>query len=471
MYNRGLTDRGVTAGKAPDRPVWDPERRARRGTQRRQRGDRVRGPVPKAVPMEVAVNNKRAFTLIELLVVIVAVSLYSAGSFAQNCGWESFGSSSLTVSVAIVDPQDPTRIFQGGAFGVRQLVDGSWVPLGSALNDFHIHSMVFFDDGSGQKLYAAGVNSGVQRWDGTEWTEIASDTQLGASKDTGVSAMAVFDDGNGDKLYIGGDFFDGSLGLSDFACWDGTNWQSPQSEVINDSITTLIVWEGLGAPKLIVGGLFDRIGDTTYHHLATWDGSSWGPVGPGTPSHVYSASLHPKGMSNALIVAGEDFVAEFDGPARTLLGDLNGGLGLSIASFDDGFTRDIYVGGWFTQVDGVSANRIARWDGNEWTSLGSGVNGIVWSLSPLVSSNQLYVGGGFTWAGGQSNIQRSATWSNPRSLCAADVNEDCNLDFFDVSLFNSWLQAGDPRADFNGDGDVNFFDQAAFINAFNQGCP
>lgn len=35
---------------------------------------------------------------------------------------------------------------------------------------------------------------------------------------------------------------------------------------------------------------------------------------------------------------------------------------------------NIYVGGTFTTAGGVSANRIAKWDGSAWSALGSGMN-------------------------------------------------------------------------------------------------
>ncbi len=55
--------------------------------------------------------------------------------------------------------------------------------------------------------------------------------------------------------------------------------------------------------------------------------------------------------------------------------------------------------------------------------------------------------------------------------CPADLNNDGELDFFDVSAFLAAYSANDPSADFNGDGNFNFFDVAAFLNAFGAGCP
>ena len=55
--------------------------------------------------------------------------------------------------------------------------------------------------------------------------------------------------------------------------------------------------------------------------------------------------------------------------------------------------------------------------------------------------------------------------------CAADLNGDGALDFFDVSAFLAAYNAMDPLADFTGDGMFNFFDVSAFLTAYTAGCP
>ena len=75
-------------------------------------------------------------------------------------------------------------------------------------------------------------------------------------------------------------------------------------------------------------------------------------------------------------------------------------------------------------------------------------------------------------------VQADGTWDavtlviddGPAS-CAADLTGDGNLDFFDVSAFLNAYNAMDPIADFTDDGMFNFFDVSAFLNAFNAGCP
>lgn len=57
------------------------------------------------------------------------------------------------------------------------------------------------------------------------------------------------------------------------------------------------------------------------------------------------------------------------------------------------------------------------------------------------------------------------------STCAADFNSDGQINFFDVQGFLAAFAAHDPAADFNEDGVFDFFDVQAFLAAFSAGCP
>lgn len=68
----------------------------------------------------------------------------------------------------------------------------------------------------------------------------------------------------------------------------------------------------------------------------------------------------------------------------------------------------------------------------------------------------------FNTIAGDQFINLSA---EPMMSCAADINGDEVLDFFDVSAFLSTM------VDFNGDTTFDFFDISAFLTAFSAGCP
>lgn len=55
--------------------------------------------------------------------------------------------------------------------------------------------------------------------------------------------------------------------------------------------------------------------------------------------------------------------------------------------------------------------------------------------------------------------------------CAADLNDDTILDFFDISIFLSAFSAQDPIADLTNDGIFDFFDVSVFLSFFSTGCP
>jgi hypothetical protein len=74
------------------------------------------------------------------------------------------------------------------------------------------------------------------------------------------------------------------------------------------------------------------------------------------------------------------------------------------------------------------------------------------------------------WA--NPGLQMTATLQVPGgSVCEADLTGDGNLDFFDVSAFLNAFNTQDSIADFDGNGAWDFFDVSAFLNAFNAGCP
>ncbi|MBO6513202.1 MAG: hypothetical protein JJ974_04480 [Phycisphaerales bacterium] len=54
--------------------------------------------------------------------------------------------------------------------------------------------------------------------------------------------------------------------------------------------------------------------------------------------------------------------------------------------------------------------------------------------------------------------------------CQPDLNNDGQLDFFDISAFLTAFSAQDPIADFNNDGAWDFFDISAFLTAYGAGC-
>jgi hypothetical protein len=250
-------------------------------------------------------------------------------------------------------------------------------------------SIVQFDDGSGPSLYATGnfgraggvVANHVAKWDGTTWSELRSESvTAGLTEGMGTiegSALAVFDAGNGPELYVGGKFERaGGMEVGNLAKWDGERWrrvnESP-STIRYGFVRAMTVFDDGSGPALYVAGTFTHAESTLVNYIARWDGTAW----------------------SALTTEGGG------GLSRGVNGPV-----FALAVYDDGSGPALYVGGAFSMAGGMPAQRVAKWDGSSWSTLGpplgQGVGGFVHSLAVHDdgSGPSLYVGGRFETAGG-----------------------------------------------------------------------
>ena len=73
---------------------------------------------------------------------------------------------------------------------------------------------------------------------------------------------------------------------------------------------------------------------------------------------------------------------------------------------------DLYVGGKFTNIAGIAnADYIAKWNGSNWSSIGTGTNAPVECLAINPDNGYLFIGGTFTLAGGVPDTIRIAYWN------------------------------------------------------------
>jgi hypothetical protein len=70
---------------------------------------------------------------------------------------------------------------------------------------------------------------------------------------------------------------------------------------------------------------------------------------------------------------------------------------------------NVYVGGHFTEAGGIDIGQnIARWDGNTWHALGTGLGGMIERV--VVIGPDVFVGGSFLGTPGDTNTKRIARW-------------------------------------------------------------
>ena len=286
----------------------------------------------------------------------------------------------------------------------------SWSPLGDGVNG-SVSALAVDRKGN---LYAggdftmfflpgAGDVGGIARWDGAGWSA------LGGGGHGNIQALAVDHDGN---VYAGGTFFGvGYVNFNQIGKWDAASasW-SPLGNGLDWDIEALAVDND---DNLYAGGKFTGSGGKPVNHIARWDASSesWSAPGGGIDYWVHTLAL---GQNGDLYVGGgfgggtpDNHIARWNRFTASWSA-LGSGVEFNILALAVDGSGNLYAGGY--------SGRIAKWNGNSWTSLGNGLSGGNLSYAPtaygLVADSQgkLYVGGDFSAAGGKA-ANRIARWN------------------------------------------------------------
>jgi hypothetical protein len=402
-----------------------------------------------------------------------SIGSVSAGNIAKWDGvaWTTPFYVSGTVNAIALDASG--NVFVGGGFssvGVMGAAstkadnvahwDGStWRALGVGVA-FGVNVLLL--DGSGD-LYVAGSASAVTKWDGSAWSNLGSGLTFPGSN-TYVNALAL--DASG-RLFVGGVFASaGGVAASHIACWSQSQWSSLGAQGFNSTVhafatdgsnlyvggrfTTfangigrrIAKWDGSswstlgtgltgidersvvstmvldGSGNLYVGGNFTSAGGVSASNVAKWDGVAWSSVGRLGQSYEYVNALVLD--ANGVLYAGGSFsggVQKFDGTTWSKLG-AGGGANNSVSALVLDASGNLYAGGWFTTMDGVNMNRVAKWNGTAWSPLGSGFSSSVGALA-LDASGTLYAGedqvfkwDGKAWTALSNGFANKTSWVN-----------------------------------------------------------
>ncbi|MCA9279973.1 MAG: hypothetical protein H6815_12790 [Phycisphaeraceae bacterium] len=364
---------------------------------------------------------------------------YAGGIYAKHiarwdgAGWSPLGpglnGGSIVFSLAVRPNGDLIaggHFFTSGGVSTNYIArwDGtSWSNMGSGMNN-DVSSLAVLPNGDlvagGSFSTAGGVPAvRIARWNGSSWSPLA----MGIDGPW-VLSLATLPNGG---LIMGGWFTTaGGVPANSIASWDGTLWSALGSGMGGTEIPEVGSLAMLPNGDLVAGGHFTTAGGVSAKHIARWDGTSWFPLGSGMSGENYAAVGSLAVLPNGDLVAGGRFtraggvivhhIARWDGSSWSSLGSgisgtSSAGVG-ALALLPNG---DLVVGGVFDTAGGISANRIARWDGSSWSALGSGFTwGYVNSLVVLPNGD-LVVGGEFNNAGGvpAKSIARwdGSTWS------------------------------------------------------------
>jgi hypothetical protein len=298
---------------------------------------------------------------------------------------------------------------------------------------------MYFDEGSNLLYIGGGFQMdfngnpmpSVAIWDGTNLSPWGCGLNWSCNPDDTPENAGCYDIIKyQDTLYAsGGGEYSGTTLISAITKWTGSEWlpvgnltNAPRLEVIND---TLFAYGAFQIPQENIDG------------LAWWceAENQWKPYhdlpnlwGDGDPNFVfdisyYNGEFYVGGNFNNIDTGVADLVKWTGGqwiPVDGLCGGLAGVTDLDI------FQGKLIVAGTYYQGQcaGNPGNYIASYDGQNWSSLGSGMNSQINGI--LATENYLYAYGAYSMAGGV-NTHLLARWDGDQ-WCGYGWNDDHYFD-------------------------------------------
>jgi hypothetical protein len=272
-----------------------------------------------------------------------------------------------------------------------------------------VYDTIYDSTGDGSAL------AGYWDFNSCTWSAVTS-----GSNGTGTGFCATFWN-NG--IVAGGSGLQGNApnfvgGNGNLGFWDGTNWtaldvnldfDSPQNE---SGLTYNIAAVANIKGELYVGGVFTNYyTNAAVKYLAKRSGTNWIPVGNGLNGQVRAIA----NIGDTLYVGGDFTSAGGNSDIKYIAKLVNGqwaavGTGVSAGYHATGIVRvlaswgdNLYVGGSFSSAGGdTNAACLAKWDGKSWSRLADGYSSYqgpdnVAAVQALaIRGKEIFVGGKFT---------------------------------------------------------------------------
>ncbi len=241
---------------------------------------------------------------------------------------------------------------------------------------------------------------------------------LGSGLNTGAEGleMLVYKD----TLYITGGMTAGGLDAGGLAKWDGTQWDTLEHyrydniagyplSIFRDSLAMAVTLRY----KSTAGYLSD---------IAMSDGMVVKPLCSNCKTTSGSTSIKAMVEYKGELYIGGHFtniggvsanrIARYDGTSwNTVGGGVTSGGSPEVTAMAI-YDGELYVAGDIRKVGTVDVKNVARWDGTAWRPVGSGLGseGIAVSMTVDTINNFLYVGGGFSTTGDGKYVRGTAVW-------------------------------------------------------------
>ncbi|MFU8860357.1 MAG: T9SS type A sorting domain-containing protein [Cyclonatronaceae bacterium] len=198
-----------------------------------------------------------------------------------------------------------------------------WDAIGSGVNG-PVSTMAVWDDGSGEALYLGGnfTTSGgvstpyVSRLRGDVFEDVGGGMATGTSglNIPAIKSLVVWDDGSGEKLYAGGQFGEaGGVEARFMAAWDGNAW-APVGGGFSAPVEALVISGGQNGDFLYAGGQFASVVPSiAVNRIVRWDGEHWqrlfraDSLAYGTAGFVNAMADWTTADDRVLVVGGQFF--------------------------------------------------------------------------------------------------------------------------------------------------------------------
>ena len=278
------------------------------------------------------------------------------------------------------------------------------------------------------------------------WTSVGNTGDI-----TGRYFNIIAFDQNNEGPYIGGNFTDvaGITGLSFLAKWTGSSWTSVGNTGDFDNFVNTIEFDQNGEGPYI-GGDFNDVADITgLDYIAKWTGSSWTSVGNtgdfnnDVRSIVFDQNNEGPyvggNFTNVAGITGLDRLAKWTGSSWTSVGN-TGDFNNEVRSivFDQN-NEGPYVGGNFTNVAGITGlDRLAKWTGSSWTSVGNtgDFDNFVNTIEFDQNGEGPYIGGDFNDVADITGLDRLAKWTGSSWTSVGNTGDFENSDFVNTIAFD-----------------------------------
>lgn len=300
-------------------------------------------------------------------------------------------------------------------FLLINLISGAqnWAPVSNIFLD-SAPEKVFYDSlhneliVSDNLLNKAGniIIRGIARWNGIKWDSMAGGINTHDKTFNPYSPNGQINDCisyQGQTLF--GGYFEsiGGLNVRSLALWDGIKWDTLPKRAFRQEDNSINAVKGFfkKGTLLYFYGAFDTIAGQPTSNIATWDGVNFNPVILPFPTNDDGGIYKMTEYKNELYICGRftnfgsditlNRILKYNGSSWVSVG---GGIQGSAQAEDMViYKNELYVCGNWDKLAGNAGSDIMKWDGNQWHNVGYGDYVFSGLAKMLVHHDKLWVFG------------------------------------------------------------------------------